>query len=64
MHDMMFAAITYADACVCISRPKCKPECYHAVCVQYVTLFCCLPAKQMAKSKQFKPLLDSVVTEP
>jgi hypothetical protein len=32
----------------------CKPEGYHAVCVQYVALCCCLSGKQMAKSKQCK----------
>jgi hypothetical protein len=31
-------------------RPKCKPEGYHAVCVQHVALSCCLSAKQMATS--------------
>jgi hypothetical protein len=36
------------------SKHKCKPEGYHAVCVQYVALSCCLSAKQMAKSKQCK----------
>jgi hypothetical protein len=36
------------------SKRKCKPEGYHAVCVQYVALFCCLSAKQMAKSKHCK----------
>ena len=29
-----------------------QAEVYHAVCVHYVALSCCLSAKQMAKSKQ------------
>ena len=33
------------------SKRKRKPEGYHALCVQYVALSCCLSAKQMAKSK-------------
>jgi hypothetical protein len=36
------------------SKRKCKPEGYHAVCVQYVAVSCCLSAKQMATSKQDK----------
>jgi hypothetical protein len=36
------------------SKPKCKPEGYHALCVQCVALSCCTSAKQMAKSKQCK----------
>jgi hypothetical protein len=64
MYDMVFAAITYADVCVSGSKPKCKPEGYHAVCVQYVALSCCLSAKQSAKSKHCMPLLDSAAIEP
>ena len=41
-------------------KDKCKPEGYHAVCVQYVALSCCLSAKQMAKSKQIVLLQKSV----
>jgi hypothetical protein len=36
------------------SKRKCKPEGYHAVCVQYVPFSRGLSAKQMAKSKQCK----------
>ncbi len=36
------------------SKRKYEPKGYHAVCVQYVALSCCLSAKQMAKSKQCK----------
>ena len=36
------------------SKRKRKPEGYHALCVQYVALSCCLSARQMAKSKQCK----------
>ena len=28
------------------SKPKCKPEGYHAVCAQYVAVSCCLYAEQ------------------
>jgi hypothetical protein len=34
------------------SKRKCKPGGYYAVCVQYVAVYCCLSAKQMATSKQ------------
>jgi hypothetical protein len=47
------------------SRPKRKIEGYHAVCVQYVALSCCLSAKQMATSKQFKvPIKEERGTNP
>jgi hypothetical protein len=38
------------------SKPNCKFEGYHTVWVQYVAVSCCLPAKQVAKGKQFKLL--------
>jgi hypothetical protein len=44
--------VVYSD--IFSSKRKCKPEGYHAVCIQYVALSCCLSAKQMAKSKQCK----------
>ena len=34
------------------SKPKCKPEGYHAVCVQYVALSCCLSAKKTDGKEQ------------
>jgi hypothetical protein len=37
-----------------ISKQKCKTAAYHAVRVQYVTVSCCLSAKQMATSKEGK----------
>jgi hypothetical protein len=33
-------------------KAKVQARGYHALCVQYVALSCCLSAKQMAKSKQ------------
>ena len=61
-------AIKYKDHAVYSdffsSKPKCKPEGYHAVCLQYVALCWCLPAKHMAKSKRCKLLLNSALIEP
>ena len=36
---------------------KCKTEGYHAICVHYVAVSCCLSAKQMAtmSAKQMVP---------
>jgi hypothetical protein len=50
--DMILAHAVYSY--LFSSKPKCKPEGYHAVCVPCVTVSSCLSAKQMSKSKQCK----------